>query len=310
MKPHALVLGANGYLGRHIALALVEQGYQVSLAGRATTTSLNLGEYRSIDVRERQSLEPLLATPDYVFVCAGLSGTQVGFERYQDFIDTNEIGLLNILEIVRQRPTPAKIIFLSTRLVYRGASEPLPEAAPKEFKTVYALTKYVGEQYLQMYQAMFGLPYSVFRIGVPYGNRFGTSQSYGTFSHFITPASAGRAITLFGDGQQRRSIIHVEDLAQWLVQATSHPATTGQVFNISGPDALSIREIAAAVAQAYGVEVTHVPWPPLAAMLESGDTVLDETALQEHVPYQYRWRFAAWIAAEKAQRSASSVSIV
>ena len=76
----------------------------------------------------------------------GKTGTITGFGNYEEFIDINEKALLNILNEYRNQHSSAKIIYPSTRLVYRGDDMPLKEDAVKEFKTIYAINKYACEQ--------------------------------------------------------------------------------------------------------------------------------------------------------------------
>src|SRR5690606_18112144 len=96
------------------------------------------------------------------------------------FVNVNEIGLLHLLNHLSRFARMPKIVFPSTRLVYKGVKgTPLAEEAEKEFKTVYASSKYNGEQYLRMHSNLFGLDYTVFRVCVPYANLTARALSYG-----------------------------------------------------------------------------------------------------------------------------------
>src|SRR2546422_3193142 len=108
-----LVLGANGYLGSHVARRLDEQGYSCVRAGTRERSEHGAGDYVRLDVREPASLEAAVAAARYVFAFAGLTGTRRSFSEAGRFVETNETGLLNVLDAVRRSRGPAKVIFPS-----------------------------------------------------------------------------------------------------------------------------------------------------------------------------------------------------
>ena len=122
------------------------------------------------------------------------------FEQYETFVEINELILLKIIEAYRLNNGTGRLIFPSTRLVYKGRDGLLKEDAEKEFKTIYAINKYSCENYLWMYNNMYGIPYTVFRICLPYGTLVPEASSYGTAEFFMKKATAGENITLYGDG--------------------------------------------------------------------------------------------------------------
>jgi UDP-glucose 4-epimerase len=291
------VIGANGYIGRHVAKELFQQGYEV-LLGDTQRCSLDAHkDYFQLDLRQFETLPDQLRYADFIFYFAGLTGTSIGLETNRDFIEVNEIGLLNFFEFYRKERFLAKIIFPSSRLVYKGQKDtPLKEDDEKEFKTVYAMTKFACEQYFKLYHRLFGIPYTIFRICVPYGNNIDSTMSYGTLNHFLSKAVKGESLLIYGEGEQKRSFIHIQDLSNILIQGGLDPRTDNNVYNISGPDVLSIREVADKVASHYGVSVKSVPWPEMARIVESGDTIFDSSKLEKILNYQYQYHFDSWLA--------------
>lgn len=299
MKPRKnsfLIVGANGYLGRHVTKLLDGKGLPFLAADLAPASVDGHKSYASIDVLKEGALDGHAEKFDYVLVFAGLTGTYDGFKNYKKFVELNETALLHLLDSVRKNNPGAKIIFPSSRLVYRGQKDnPLNEDAEKEFKTIYAINKFAGEQYLAMYQRSFGLDFSVFRICVPYGNLIDDKLSFGTISHMVTKAAKGEDIVLYGDGGQKRSLIHIEDVTEILIEAATNPATDNGVYNIGGPDTLSLRDIAGEIAGLYGVSVKSVEWPPEQLAIESGDTIFDSGKIMKIVKYRYRHDFRSWV---------------
>lgn len=177
----AIVLGSNGYIARHLVKALSEQSVEIVPCGRNPVSIDNHRNYLQIDIADAQSVEQLDFNADVVFHFAGLTGTAIGFTRYEEYVRVNQLGLMHVLDAIRKKNPSIKIIFPSSRLVYKGMKDlPLVESSEKEFKTLYALTKFAGEATLEMYRNAFGLTFTTYRICVPYGNLLGGGYSYGT----------------------------------------------------------------------------------------------------------------------------------
>jgi UDP-glucose 4-epimerase len=224
-----------------------------------------------------------------------------GFDRPDEFIDTNERGLLNLLNLIREVGSLPRVIFPSTRLVYRGDNvNPLSEDSPKECNTLYAINKLAGEAYLQMYSKSFDIPYTIFRICVPFGNSVPGAQSYGTMQHFIIKARSGENISIFGDGSQRRTLVHAEDLACLVLEAAQMEKTQNNIYNIGGSDVLSLTDIARRIAGFFGVEVSSIPWPPAHLAIETGDTIFNDAELRGILTPNYQWTFGHWLESLKS----------
>ena len=268
------LFGGNGYLGTQLAAYFSAQG-----------TACDVFDIPTFDVTRSEYWESFRAV-DYTAILffAGMTGTESSFADAERFLDVNEHGLLNLLvHLAPLGPQAPKIIFPSTRLVYRGADCPLTEDAPKEAKTVYAANKLSCEYLLQAYHERYRMPYAVVRICVPYGNIVSANYSYGTIGFFLKQAAAGGPITLYGDGSLRRTFTHVADICSAVVGLVQ--SGTNGIFNIGGED-LSLLDAAQIVAAKKRVEVSFVPWPSAALVLESGSTVFDSTRLEQAVGWR------------------------
>ena len=160
--------------------------------------------YHQIDLSRCKKFPAQLKNAQYTFFLAGLTGTAISRETNRNFIEANEIGLLNFLEFCRSEKLKTKLIFPSSRLVYAGKKNSyLNEGHGKKFNTIYAVTKFACEQYLKIYHNCFGITYTVFRIGVPYGNMIDDKLSYGTLRHFMETAKHGIDLQIFGKGDQK-----------------------------------------------------------------------------------------------------------
>jgi len=290
------ILGANGYIARNLVYVLKNEypDYQVKLYGCEAESVDNEPNYCMVDMTDKRSIEKIDLSCDVVFMFVGKTGSADGFERYDLFIDTNERTLLNLLSEYRRQNSCARVVYPSTRLVYRGRPGILSEDSEKEFKTVYAINKYACEQYLMQYHNVYGVQYSVFRICIPYGTLIPGASSYGTAEFMLSKASKGENITVYGDGSVRRTLTYIGDLCETIIEGALSDKCKNDVFNIGGED-YSLKEMAELIAKKYGVAVNYIPWPELALKIESGDTVFDSKKLDSSIVRINHRKFADWI---------------
>ena len=287
----AILFGANGYLGRHIAHFLKEQDISFIPTGSSIESIDNLPNYQKIDITKKEDLELLDFNVDYVFVFAGLTGTKSTPELIEKFTKVNEIGLSNVIECCKGIKG-LRIVFPSTRLVYKGIENtPLKEGSIKEAKTIYAKNKLVCEDLLNKST----IDFTIFRICVPYGNLFDGAYSYGTIGFFINKALKGESITIYGNGELKRTFTHVKDISEIILGAVKLESTKNNIYNIGSNDALSLLEVANLVASKYKCNIEFVDWPEEALRIESGDTIFDDGNLQNQFDYNYQHSLDNWI---------------
>jgi UDP-glucose 4-epimerase len=301
VKP-ALVFGANGYLGQNLCASLVRYGYRVLATGQQPVFGAGVEmpanlDYQSVDIRQLGAVAGLSFDTDVIFVMSGLTGTAAGFRDYAAFIAANECGLLNILRVYTDQGSKARLVFPSTRLVYKGVKgKALTEGDEKDAKTIYAVNKLACEQYLKAWSNSFGLSYSVFRICVPYGHLLPGGYSYGTLGFMLKQASREGRIEIFGDGDQCRTFTHVADICDVMIGAAGLGTSNQRIYNIGGADHMSLASVASLVAERFGAQVVFKAWPEADLKIESGDTVFDDTSLQAVFPYQYKRRLQDYLA--------------
>lgn len=290
------IIGSNSYIARNAAYVLGQtpDRYECRLYDRQEEHADGRANYRRVDMLSKESVRELDLDCDIIFMFTGKTGSANGFSDYDSFLDINERALLNLLHEYGNQGSRAKIIFPSTRLVYKGCPGELKEDAQKEFKTVYAINKFACEQYLEMFGNVFGVRYCVFRICVPYGTMVPGASSYGTAEFMLGKAANREKITLYGDGGSRRTLTYIGDLCECLIRGALSDACVNDVFNIGGED-YSLKEMAEMTAARYGVEVEYVPWPELAGKIESGDTVFDSEKLDRMIGKQAGMNFQAWL---------------
>ncbi len=253
-----------------------------------------LPNYHQINVLSSTSVSTIDFDSDLIFLFTGKTGTTEGFENPLQYIDINEKSLLNLLTEYIKNNSKAKIVFPSTRLVYKGKGVPLKEDSEKEFKTIYSMNKYSCENYLKQYSLVFNVKYVIFRICVPYGSLIEGASSYGTCEYMLKRAKDGQAISLYGDGTQRRTFTHIEDLCNIIIDASMDDNCSQDVFNIGG-ESYSLLEVASLIDRRYHNGIVFTEWPKKQFLIESGDTVFDDTKLKKILNCKYKTSFADWI---------------
>jgi UDP-glucose 4-epimerase len=291
----AAIIGVNGYLGRNLAYAMSELNWDIVGYGTKEESLVDGLKYSKADICSQEDVERIDTEVDFIFFFASKTGTFQAYEDYTGFIGINEVGLLNVLSLIRRRGAGCRVVFPSTRLVYKGQQgKPLKEVDPKEFKSIYALTKFFGEQSLQQYQSYFGIPFTVFRICVPFGDMSNSGYSYGTVGFFLNMARQGKNISLYGDGLLSRTFSHTYDISMQMLKSLEKPESINEVFNISG-ETFSLKDVAELIALKYNVGVTHAAWPERDALIESGDTIFDGSKLEEICGYKSKFKFSEWL---------------
>lgn len=290
------VLGANGYIARNLVYVLKNEypDFKLKLYGCEPDSVDNVPDYYVVDMTDKEAVKSIDLSCDIIFMFVGRTGSANGFESYDSFIDINERTLLNLLAEYRRQNSKARIVFPSTRLVYKGKTGILREDSEKEFKTIYAINKYACEQYLKQFNNVYNVSYSIFRICVPYGSLIPGASSYGTAEFMLNKASKGENITLYGDGSARRTLTYIGDLCKSIIEGALTDKCLNDVFNIGGED-YSLKEMADLIAKKYGVDVEYIPWPDVALKIESGDTVFDSEKLDSAIGNISVNKFSDWI---------------
>lgn len=271
------IIGSKGYIGKHLEYYLKQKKNDVVCYDVVESEDVN---YHRCDLTDFESVRRIIDLKvDYIFMFAGLTGTYVGFDKANIFVNVNEMGLINLLNCIRESKYRPKIIFPSTRLIYKGADKALKEDDEKETKTIYAVNKIACENLLYAYRQNFDIPYTIFRICVPLGNMFSDDYSFGTIGFFIRQASNDRRITLYGDGSIKRTFTSMHDLCKQIVEVGMERVSDGEIYNIGG-HTYSLRNAAEIIASYYKAEISFISWPERDLKMESGSTYFDSSKIE------------------------------
>lgn len=292
------VFGCNGFLGRHMVKYLTENCKNLSLQlfDLQENTAFSSLNYQILDISNLDMVNKIDFEFDMIYFFSGLTGTEVSNVEAEKFIKVNELGLLNVLNCIIKYPKfTNKLIFPSTRLVYKGeVGQLLSEESPKEFKTIYALNKFSSENILKIYGLKYNLKYSIFRVGVPYGNEIDGKISYGTIGFFLELATKGLNLGVYGDGKMRRTFTYITDICKQLFNVSILNQSNCETFNIMGEN-LSIIDVAQMIAEKYNVKVEFRSFSERELILESGDTIFDDSKIKLLLSNFEPIKFKNWI---------------
>jgi UDP-glucose 4-epimerase len=210
------------------------------------------------DIRELESGDPLFKDAHYVFHFAGIGDLVPSIEKPVDYVSTNMMGTVRVLEAARQAPVK-KFVYAASSTCYGFAEVPTREDAPIAPQYPYALSKYMGEEAVLHWGKVYKLPVVSIRIFNAYGTRSRTSGAYGAvFGVFLAQKLAGKPFTVVGDGTQRRDFLYVTDLARAFFLAAESDRTSA-IYNTAAGAPQSVNRL---VELLGGGEVIHLPKRP------------------------------------------------
>jgi UDP-glucose 4-epimerase len=261
----ALITGGAGFIGSHLAEALLDGGHQVLVIDNLSTGSIdNIShlkartsfEYFVDSVDNEPLLAELIDRSDVVFHFAAAVGVRLIVEQPVHTIETNVHGT----EVVLKHANKKKklVVIASTSEVY-GKSNDVPfredsdlvmGPTPKH-RWAYACSKAIDEFLALAYWKERKLPVIIVRFFNTVGPRQ-TGQYGMVIPNFVRQALAGEPITVFGDGTQSRSFTHVADVVDALLKLVAEPAAIGQVINLGNTQEVTIRALAERVRDLAG----------------------------------------------------------
>jgi UDP-glucose 4-epimerase len=267
-----LVTGGAGFIGSHLAAALLERGLTVRVLDNLRTGSRqNLrpdAELFEADIRARTAIEPAFAGVDCVFHVAALPRVGLSIEQPVETHLVNVVGTLNVLMAARAACV-RRVVYSGSSSVYgEQPRSPLTETMTPNPLSPYALQKLMGEEYVRMFHRLYGLGALSLRYFSVYGSRMDLEGAYATvIGAFLRARREGRPLEIRGDGEQRRDFTHVGDVVRANLAAMDCALEDGSAINVGRGHALSVNRIAELIG---GPRVNVAPRPG-----EPRDTLAD-----------------------------------
>ncbi len=273
MPKKILVTGGAGFIGGHVAQAYLDRGDRVWVLDDLSTgkpqnipAGAELVE-ASVDSKAVPELFAKVGGFDLVNHHAAQIDVRISVMDPQRDARSNIIGFLNVLHTAHQTGT-RRFLFVSSGGVVYGEPEdrPTPETAPKLPLSPYGVSKLTAEYYLYYYHRIHGLDYVALRYSNVYGPRQDPHGEAGVVAIFSSRLLSGQPITIYGDGDQTRDYVFVEDVVRAnlvLSDATIAPGANldERAFNVGTGVETSVNQLADIMIKASGRTVTCVHGP-------------------------------------------------
>ena len=267
----AVVTGAAGFIGSHLAARLVREGWGVTSVDIAELRTLRVPLHSDVshelaNVRDIEAMRRVMqaAQPDVVFHLAAQISVPASMRDPEFDVETNVLGTLNVARAASEAGA-RRLVFMSTGGALFGQPDTLPvrDETPAAPTSVYGASKLAAEGYLRLVGGELGLEISVVRPGNVYGPAQDGTGEAGVVAIFAERMLRGEPATIFGDGSQERDYVYVGDVVEAVVRAAER--TPASCLAATGV-ATSTRGIFDLLA-----ELTGYTQPPVMAEERPGD---------------------------------------
>jgi len=286
-----IVTGGAGFIGSHVADALLERGDEVVVVdnlatGRRDNVSERAG-FEELDIRE-SAVTGIFdeLRPEVCFHLAAQASVTVSVERPEYDADVNVLGTIRVLEACRRHGT--HVVFSSTGGAIYGECDdgPARETSERRPLSPYGTSKLVGEEYLATYNRLYGAGH----VGMRYANVFGPRQDphgeAGVIAIFLGLLAEGGRPRIFGDGKQTRDYIYIDDVVTATLAAAERRSG---IFNVGTGRETSVLELFDACRELAGSEVDAEFAPARPGELQR--SFLDPGLAERELGWQPRWTF-------------------
>jgi len=294
-KKKILILGADGFLGSNLAKSLIEDkdceirafdlfkdGATRNLAGYEKKVEIFPGNFLN-----REDIKKALKGMDYVFHFISLTTPGSSMNDPLIDMDTNIRGTVVLLEECAKSKVK-KIIFPSSGGAIYGNQDKklLRENDPQNPISPYAISKLAIEKYLEYYRLNYGLNYLILRYSNPYGPGQNVAGSQGIIPIFLNLVKQKKPITIFGDGENVRDYIFIDDAIRNTKKIAFNSKTKHRLYNIGSGKGVTINKVINTIQKVTGEKVKVKKMP--ARSIDVRRVVLDTRRIKSEIDYSLK----------------------
>lgn len=267
-----LITGGLGRIGSRLCDSL-SQLHDIIILDNFSNTS-NIVDCADIikgDIRDHKIVDNTIKKVDVIIHMAAQVSVDKSIDNPIYDADNNINGTLNLLEAARKSDIK-KFVYISSAAVYgKPIYLPVDEKHPTNPMSPYGLSKLTGERYSMMYHDLYNLPVTSLRFFNVFGLTNSTDDSYsGVIKKFIDRVKNGKNPIIYGDGNQTRDFIYIDDIVNVISRAIENKDSIGQVFNIGTGQPTKISNLAETIIKIFdkGLESEFLP-PKIGDIRES-----------------------------------------
>src|SRR5215471_187998 len=258
-----LVTGGAGFIGSHLAHALLGEGHVVRvLDDLSSGNRKNLPQQLELieaDVTDPAAVDGALDGVDGCFHLAAIASVARSHREWLRTHQVNLTGTINVFDQARpsRRRREVPVVYASTAAIYGNCGNfPVDEESPAAPLSAYGADKHACELHARVAGAIHGVPTVGLRFFNLYGPRQASLSPYsGVVSIFAERLLSGEPVEIFGDGEQTRDFTYISDAVSALRRALRAATTSAFVFNVCTGKATSVRDLAQTVAELCGTEL-------------------------------------------------------
>lgn len=254
------VLGAAGFIGRHLCTALAAAGHQVRGFDRAPAD----GAWPEIvgvnwlagDFGSKADITSALDDVEVVFHLISASIPKTSNENPARDLQENVGATLGLLDSLVALPCPPKLIFISSGGTVYGIPRtiPIPESHPTDPLCAYGIGKLAIEKYLALYRRLYGLDYRILRLANPYGEYQQLHSGQGVIPVFLNKALHNEPLEIWGDGSVIRDYLYIGDVVAAIMAAMGY-AGPERIFNIGSGIGHSLNDLIELIRELLGRDI-------------------------------------------------------
>ena len=234
-----IVFGGSGFLGSHVADNLSDQGYEVTIFDIKKSTFLRSDQKMIVgDILDREKINQAVKGSQYVYHFAGIADIQEAQVKPVDTVQYNVLGTIYILDACRKYNVK-RFVYASTIYVY------------SEHGSFYRSSKQASELFIENYQKIYGVNYSILRFGSLYGER---ANNFNFINKIIHQAFIEKKIQRKGTGDEIRDYINVLDAAKLSVDILSNEYTNSYIM-ITGEQTIKVRHLLKMIQEIFNYDI-------------------------------------------------------